>query len=102
MLQCRPTYCDDRGADLSDLAGREVGRTRVVEIPPLRPVVIEGRRYEITCPVHGEIHRDDYPPGLEPRPSLGPRIEALAAYLQHVQHISSEHLQQLMAQLFGL
>jgi len=74
----------------------------VVEIPPLRPVVIEARRHEITCPVYGEVHRDDYPPGLEPRRSLGPRIEALVAYLQHVRHISSEHLQQLMAQLFGL
>lgn len=68
----------------------------------MRPVVIEARLYEITGPVCGESHCGDYPPGLEPRRTFGPRIAALVAYLQHVQHISYERLQQLMAQVFDL
>jgi len=62
-LQCRPDRCDDGDADLSNVPGREVGSSQVVEIPPVRPVVIEARLYEITCPVCGESHRGDYPPG---------------------------------------
>lgn len=101
-LECRAHHCDGCGADLSGLPGREVGSSQVVEIPPVQPVVIEARVYEITCPVCGEVHRGHYPPGLEPQRTFGPRIEALVAYLQHVQHISYERLQQLMAQVFGL
>jgi transposase len=101
-LQCRPTHCDDCGADLSDLPGREIGSSQVVEIPPVRPMVIEARRHEVDCP-HCDHHQQaQYPPGLEPERTFGPRIEALVAYLQHVQHISYERLQQLMAQVFGL
>jgi transposase len=101
-LQCRPDRCDDCGADLSDLPGREVGSGQVVEIPPVRPVVIEARRYEVDCPHCGHRQQADYPPGLEPQRTFGPRIEAPVAYLQHVRHISYERLQQLMAQVFGL
>ncbi|MGC9319044.1 MAG: IS66 family transposase, partial [Armatimonadota bacterium] len=101
-LQCRPKRCEDCGADLSDVCGREVGRSQVVEIPPVRPVVIEARRYEVACPHCGHQQQADYPPGLEPERTFGPRIEALVAYLYNVQHISYERLQQLMAQLFGL
>lgn len=101
-LECRANRCGDCGADLADVPGRQVGSSQVVEIPPVQPVVIEARLYEITCPVCGESHRGDYPPGLEPQRTFGPRIEALVAYLQHVQHISYERLQQLMAQVFGL
>jgi transposase len=101
-LECRANRCGDCGADLSGVPGREVGRSQVVEIPPVRPVVIEARLYEITCPVCGESHRGDYPPGLEPQRTFGPRIEALVAYLQHMQHISYERLEQVMAQVFGL
>ncbi|MEA3401681.1 MAG: IS66 family transposase, partial [Armatimonadota bacterium] len=101
-LQCRPTHCDDCGADLSHLPGREIGSSQVVEIPPVRPVVIEARRYEVDCPHCGHHQQAQYPPALEPERTFGPRIEALVAYLQHVQHISYERLQQLVAQVFGL
>ena len=101
-LQCRPDRCDDCGADLSDLPGREIGSSQVVEIPPVQPVVIEARRYEVVCPHCDHQQQAQYPPSLEPQRTFGPRIEALVAYLQHVQHISYERLQQMMAQLFGL
>ena len=101
-LECRANRCGACGADLSKVAGRQVGSSQVVEIPPVRPVVIEARRYEVDCPNCGHHQQADYPAGLEPQRTFGPRIEALVAYLQHVQHISYERLQQLMTQLFGL
>jgi transposase len=67
----------------------------------VRPVVVEARRYEVDCPHCGHHQQADYPPGLQPR-TFGPRIEALVAYLQQVQHVSYERLQQVMTQLFGL
>jgi len=101
-LECRANRCDDCGADLSDVPGRQVGSSQVVEIPPVQPVVIEARRCEVTCPHCGHHQQAEYPSGLEPHRMFGSRIEALVAYLYHVQHISYERLQRLMAQVFGL
>jgi hypothetical protein len=62
-LQCRPDRCDDCGADLSNVPGRQVGSGQVVELPPVRSVVIEARRYEVDCPHCGHRQQADYPPG---------------------------------------
>ncbi len=45
-LQSWPKHCDDCGADLSDLPGRERLQLGgwVVEIPPVQSVVLEAQR----------------------------------------------------------
>ena len=49
-LECRANRCGDCSS-------------QVVEIPPVRPVVIEARRYEVDCPHCGHRQQADYPPG---------------------------------------
>ncbi len=102
IIECRPASCDRCGADLPQAAGRLLGTSQVVEIPPVQPVVIEARRYECACPGCGHRQAGAYPAGLEPQRVFGPRLEALVCYLHHVQHVSYERLESLFPGLFGL
>ena len=52
VIQCKLGVCPDCGADL-----RVVGRSQVVEMPPIQPVVIEAQRYGNVCPVCGKEQR---------------------------------------------
>ena len=102
VVECRPTICDQCGGPLPPAAGRLLGASQVVELPPVRPVVIQARRYQATCPRCGHQQAGQYPPGLEPQRVFGPHLEALVCYFHHVQHVSYERLAGLLAALFGL
>ncbi len=102
VVECRPLACARCGADLSQVPGTLRGASQVVEIPPLRPVVIEARRYQATCPHCGQRQVGQYPPGLEPSRVFGPQLEALVCYFHHTQHVSYERLAGLFRGLFGL
>ena len=102
IVECRSTSCDHCGAHLPQTAGKLLGTSQVVEVPPVQPVVIEARRYESACPACGHRQAAPYPAGLEPQRVFGPRLEALVCYLHHVQHVSYERLAALFPGLFGL
>lgn len=102
VIECRRTTCDQCGADLPQTGGRLLGRSPVVELPPIRPLVVEARRYQTACPHCGHQQAGQYPPGLEPERVFGPRLETLVCYFHHVQHLSCERLAGLFRALFGL
>jgi len=80
IVACRPSACAGCGEPLPQTGGRRVGRSQVVELPPVAPVVIEGWQYAVTCAHCGEQTVGTYPEGLEPRRTFGPGIEALLSY----------------------
>ncbi|MCC7369733.1 MAG: hypothetical protein IT306_14985 [Chloroflexi bacterium] len=41
IVRCRPTACRGCGAVLPEAGQRRVGRSQVIELPPIRPVVVE-------------------------------------------------------------
>jgi len=84
------------------MPGKLVGRSQVVELPPIKPVVIEARRYQVACPLCRQQQATEYAPGLEPERIFGAGIQALVCYLHHLQHISYDRLEKLMRQVFGL
>jgi len=102
IVECRPTACNHCGAQLPQTGGRLLGTSQVVELPPVRPVVVEARRYHATCPICGHGQAAQYAPGLEPQRVFGPNLEALVCYFHHTQHISYERLASLFHGLFGL
>src|SRR5512144_359114 len=80
IVGCRPSTCQGCGEPLSLAGQRRVGRSQVVELPPVRPVVIEGWQYAARCRGCGTRTKGAYPTGLEPTRTFGPHIEALLGY----------------------
>ena len=102
VIECRVETCTECGADLSGAEQHLVGRNQAVEIPPVKPVVVEARRYGCRCPACGAVQAADYPPGMESERVFGDRLEAVATYLHEVHHLSYARLQGVMRALFGL
>jgi transposase len=102
VVVCRPTACAGCGGPLPETGGERVGRSQVVELPPLRPVVLEAWAYAAACPGCGARTVGAYPPGLEPRRTFGPALEALLGYLHERHHVGYERLVEVCRDVFGL
>ena len=102
VIECRPTVCEQCGADLREEEGEQVGSSQVVELPPVEPVVVEAHRYAVECPGWGHCTVADYPAGLEPERVFGTQIEALVSYFHQVHHLSYARLGEVRREVFGL
>ena len=102
VIECQLETCPDCGADLAGAEQKLIGRSQVVEIPPVQPVVIEAERYGCRCPECHTFQIAAYPPGMEPERVFGARLEAIVAYLHHLHHLSYARLQTVLTVLFGL
>src|SRR5215213_10341876 len=102
IVRCRPSSCQQCGEALPLEGQRRVGRSQVVELPPIRPVVIEAWQYAARCGGCGHRTKGTYPAGLEPTRTFGPGIEALLGYFHERHHISYERLVEVCHDLFGL
>jgi len=102
VVRCRPERCDGCGAGLPVAGQRRVGRSQVVELPPVRPVVVEAWRYAATCRACGARTVAEAPAGLEPSRTFGPGVEATVAYLHERHHLSYERLVEVSRDVLGL
>ena len=102
IIECKLETCPDCGTDLSEQAQQFLGRSQVLEIPPVEPVVVEAERYGCRCRECGRYHKADYPSGLEPHRVFGGRLETIVTYLHQLHHLSYGRLQRVLAMLFGL
>jgi transposase len=102
IVRCRPRACQGCGEPLPVAGQRRVGRTQVVEVPPVRPVVVEAWQYAARCRRCGTRTKGTYPAGLEPTRTFGPQIEALLGYFHERHHVSYERLVELCRDVFGL
>ena len=102
VIECQVETCCECGADLIEAEQKLIGRSQVVEIPPVRPVVIEAERYGCRCPACRTFQTADYPPGLEPERVFGARLETIVTYLHQIHHLSYARLQTVLAVVFGL
>jgi transposase len=80
----------------------QVVRRQITELPEIKPVVIETRQYEVTCPCCGKVQRGRLPEGLETGRYFGPRLEATVTHLHHEHHIGFKRLLQICDEIFGL
>jgi len=101
-VELRVEQCAACGADLRDVPQAIIGSSQVIELPPVRPVVIEAQRYAVDCPTCGQQQSADYPAGLEPERVFGPRLEASAHYLHLAHPLSYVRTQDILRDLFGL
>jgi transposase len=102
IVRCRPTTCEGCGEPLPLAGQRRVGRSQVIELPPVRPVVVEAWQYAARCVGCGHRTKGAYPAGLEPTRTFGPQVEALLGYFHERHHVGYERLVEVCRDLFGL
>lgn len=102
VLPCRPAQCRHCGLALPATGGVVVACRQVVELPPVRPVVIEAQRLRVVCRHcrHGTV--GVYPEGFGATGRFGPRLVATAALLHEEHHVAYARLTDLLDGLFGL
>jgi transposase len=102
IVRCRPSLCQGCGEPLPLAGQRRVGRSQVVELPPVRPVVIEAWQYAARCRGCGARTKGAHPEGLEPSRTFGPGVEALLGYFHERHHVGYARLVELCRDVFGL
>ena len=102
IVPCRPSTCQGCGETLPLAGQRRVGRSQVVDLPPVQPVVIEAWQYAARCRRCGTRTKGTYPEGLEPTRTFGAGVEALLGYFHERHHVSYERLVEACRDLFGL
>ncbi len=102
VVPCRPARCQHCGRALPATSGVVVARRQVVEVPPVRPVVVEAQRLRVVCRHcrHGTV--GVYPDGFGDTGAFGPRLVATAALLHEEHHVAYARLVEVFGGLFGL
>jgi transposase len=97
----RPASCARCGADLTATPGVVGERRQVVEVPPLRPEVVEHRSERVGCPRCGRANRGAFPAAVTRPVQYGPRMQALGVYLRAYQLLPAERACEVLTDLFG-
>ena len=95
-----PTTCRGCGEALSG-EDREPHRHQVIEIPKIKPFVIEHQLHRLICPHCQTTTRAELPAGVE-NGGFGPQLSALVGLLGGVYHLSHRKVQSLLDQVLGV
>ena len=102
VVECRAEICTSCGQDVRGQEQELVSSHQVIDIPPVKALVTELRRYQTQCEC-GACVLGEYPPGYdEPQQTFGPGVHSLLSYLNGTHHISHQRLQQVMETVFDL
>jgi transposase len=98
----RPGRCSQCQADLTSapVVGQE--RRQVVDLPPTRPQVTEHQALRVCCPQCQTITAGPFPSEATQPVQYGPRVKALAVYLQTYQHLPFERTQEYFVDVHQL
>lgn len=94
--------CEKCQVNLLDQVPVRTIRRQVIELPEIKPVVIETRQHAVRCPCCGKLQYRKLPEGLEAGRQFGPRLEALVTNLHHEHHLGFERIRQVCDELFGI
>ncbi len=97
----RPAYCEQCQQDLNHVAGQEVERRQVQDVPPLRLEATDHVLEMVHCPRCHHPTRGTFPTGVRAPVQYGPRLCAVATYLHHVQLLPYQGTCQAVEALCG-
>ena len=99
-----PGQCQDCGAELAaaDQVGEPV-RRQVFDLPAPAPLeATEHRAHACLCGECGTQTRAAFPEGVNAPTQYGPRISAVAVYLQNQHFVPEQRLAEILLDLFGV
>ena len=95
-----PPVCGACGASLTGHDSHP-HRHQVIELPPVRPEVVEYRLHELRCPCCDGVTRAEVPLGVSAS-GYGERLSAMVALLSGGYRLSYRQVSAVMADLFGV
>ena len=95
-----PVCCARCGQTLDAVAGREVARRQVVDLPPLSLITTEHRVQQKVCPDCGYKTVAPFPVEAPTQVQYGPRLKALGVYLLSFQLLPYQRIAGLFTDLF--
>ena len=101
IVDHRPDACENCGASREESHHLGFAARQVVEVPPVKPVVIEHRAHSYGCDC-GHETTAAFPDAARAPVSYGPRARSIVAYLLGRQHIPNRRVAEAMDDLFGL
>ncbi len=100
IIDHKMDFCTSCGEEL--LGGQEfIGKRQVVDIPPIKPMVIEHRIYSTVCQC-GKNHTSSYPKEASAPISYGNSVGAAIGYLSVGQYMSMQRIAELFEQVFNI
>lgn len=100
VLDHHPETCSCCGERLTGVDAFPY-RHQVVEIPPIKPIVIEHRLHQLVCDSCGTTTRAFLPEGVNPS-GYGTRVVALVAVLSSAYRHSQRMVQRAISEVFGI
>lgn len=94
-------YCEYCGGSLDSSESVCTETSQVVDIPLPRPQVKEHRSFDVICSC-GHINTCALPQECSKRISYGKTIQAMVAFLSHVQCVSFERICEILNEIFSL
>jgi transposase len=102
VVEHRPGRCSCCAAVLmADLPSETVSIHEQVDLPEMKPLIMQHLRLAVLCPTCGTRVVAAVPEAARGTP-FGPRLHAVATYLKTFQALSYERLQGALSDLFGL
>ena len=102
VIEAHVAWCTKCGTDLRAVAPQRTIRRQVTELPEIKPIVIETRQDEVTCPYCQQLQRGSLPEGLEATRQFGPRLEGLVTYFHHEHHMGFERVQTVLEDVLDI
>lgn len=96
----KPSHCRGCGTTL-DGHDPDPQRKQVVDLPEVKPIVVEFQSHTLTCRCCGRVNKPSLPEHV-PRGSFGPRVIATVTLLGGLGRLSQRMIARLVGDLFGL
>jgi transposase len=100
VVRHHPVVCAQCQASLEAVPGTVVERRQVHDVPPQRLEVTEHQVEQVLCPACGALSRGACPPQVSAPVQYGPRIRAMAVYLNQYQLVPEERTGEALGDLF--
>jgi transposase len=102
VIQVPVNECQHCLADLSQVEPEDFTRRQITELPVFKPLVIETRQHQKTCPHCQTLNRGVLTEELNAERFFGPNLEATVVFYKQTQHLSYERIVETMRDLHGV
>lgn len=96
------THCQHCQADLSQVNAQTIERRQIIDVPHPRVEITEYQGEWKCCPHCQRLSRATFPPEVKASVQYGPRIAAIAVYLQVHQLLPQARTAEICADLLGV